>query len=307
MPPLGVNREVYMWADYRYGHNDPLHWPQAYVEQFPHLACLRYIEPEPSDAFYLLYHRLTEYDFIECDPQAIVKGVGRLHRSTFLKLEKTCQIIVESTSTVNATKSMARSMRGHMGMLELLTGRLRALPISFSRVCLSFAETQCVARELRALVEYMSIFKPHMDAPGCDAPSLPVDKDLVGAFSNDATIVQWFFKAGIPIWCMVPMKDLAGTRVDELYPFVTSPIMGEPCHLRLPSMFVGSSSNPKKYLKIQEFVMHSLRWVDPFVISSPIILSRSDIPLAVALSSSSRYSPCKYSHPYPDNTEFECI
>ncbi|KAK0228091.1 hypothetical protein IW262DRAFT_1455291 [Armillaria fumosa] len=260
MPPLGANREVYMRADYRYGHNDPLHWPQSYVEQFPHLACLRYIEPEPSDTFYPLYHPLTEYDFIECDPEAIVKGIGRLRRSTFHRLEKACQIIIESVDTVSATESLAR-------------------------------KTQRVARELRALVEYMTIFKPHMDAPGCDAPSLPVDRDLVGAFSNDATIVQRFFKAGIPVWHMVPMKDLSGTRVDDLFPFVTSPITDAPCRLRLPSVFVGSSSDPKKYLRMQESVTHSLRWVDPFAIASPIILSRGDIPLAVASSSSSRYSP----------------
>ncbi|KAK0217975.1 hypothetical protein IW262DRAFT_1463288 [Armillaria fumosa] len=278
-------------SDYRYGHDDPLHWPQSYVEQFLHLACLRYIEPEPSDAFYPLYHPLTKYDFIECDPEAIIKGIGRLCRSTFHRLEKACQIIIESVDTVSATESLARSMRGHIGMLELLTGRLCALPTSFSHVCLSFAETQHVTQELRALVKYMTIFKPHMDAPGCDAPSLPVDRDLVGAFSNDATIVQRFFKAGIPVWHMVPMKDLSGTRVDDLFPFVTSPITDAPCCLRLPSIFVGSSSDPKKYLRMQESVTHSLRWVDPFAIASPIILSHGDIPLAVASSSSSRYSP----------------
>ncbi|SJL13793.1 uncharacterized protein ARMOST_17241 [Armillaria ostoyae] len=306
MPPLGANREVYMRADYRYGHDDPLHWPQAYVEQFPHLACIRYIKPEPSDAFYPLYHRLTEYDFVECDSQAIVKGVGHLRRSTFLKLEKACQIIIESMSTVDATESVVRNMRGHMGMLELLTGRLHALPTSFSRVCLTFAETQHVVLELRALVEYMTIFKPRMDASGWDAPSFPVDKDLLGAFSNDATIVQRFFKAGIPVWRMVPMKDLAGTRVDALYPFVTSPITEEPCCLRLPSVFVGSSRDPTKYVKIQEFVTHSLRWVDPFAISSPIILSRSDVPLAVASSSSSRYSPYR-KNAQPKSSNSNCL
>ncbi|KAK0435124.1 uncharacterized protein EV420DRAFT_1653431 [Desarmillaria tabescens] len=290
MPPMGTNREVYMRANYRYGHDDPLQWPQAYVEQFPHLACIRRIEPDPSDIFHPLYRSLTNYDFVECDPSAIVEGVGCLCRPTFLKLQKACHIIIESMDTVKANESVIRSMRGHLSMIEHLLERLHALPTSFSHVCLTFAETQRVAQELRAFVEYMTVFKPLMDAPEHDAPSLPVDEDLMGTFCNDATVVQRFFKASIPVWRIILMKDLGGTRIDALFPFVTSPITEEPCRLRLPSMFVGSLRDPKKYLKIQEFVMHSLQWIDPFALASPIILSRNDIPLAKA-TLSSRFSP----------------
>ncbi|KAK0183879.1 hypothetical protein F5146DRAFT_939459 [Armillaria mellea] len=39
-PPLGVNREMWMRNDFRYGEDDPLSWPQPYCMSCPHLPCL---------------------------------------------------------------------------------------------------------------------------------------------------------------------------------------------------------------------------------------------------------------------------
>ncbi|KAK0437440.1 uncharacterized protein EV420DRAFT_1770014 [Desarmillaria tabescens] len=291
-PPLGVNREVYMRENFRYGQDDPLQWPQAYVEQFPHLACIRWIAPaSPNDPFHPLYRGLTKYDFVECDPDSLVEGVGHLRYSTFLKIQAACKVVIESMNSVDGSAPVSRSMRGHLNVIELLLGRLHALPTSFLRVCLTFAETQCVALELRAFVEYMTVFKPLMDSPETDVPAMPVDESLVGAYIQDATVLQRFFKAGIPVWRIVDMKNLPGTRVDSLTEFATSPWPQGPCTLRLPSVFVGSSRDPWKYSKIQEHVLHSCRRIDPFALASPIILGRPDVPLTAASSSTSRYSP----------------
>ncbi|KAK0501982.1 hypothetical protein EDD18DRAFT_1100477 [Armillaria luteobubalina] len=153
---------------------------------------------------------------------AIVKGVGCLRHTTFLRLQSACQGVIDSVGS-------------H------------------------------VARELHAFIEYMMIYKPRMEAPESDAPSMPIDDTLVGAFSNDTTIIQRFFKAGIPVWCIIAMKDLP--------------------------VFVGSSSDPQKYHKIQDFTMHSTCWVDPFALSTPIIMGQEDVPVAVLTTSSSHYSP----------------
>ncbi|KAK0485579.1 hypothetical protein EDD18DRAFT_1111260 [Armillaria luteobubalina] len=39
-PPLGINQEMYMWADFKYSANDPLLWPQFYVHSDPWLSCI---------------------------------------------------------------------------------------------------------------------------------------------------------------------------------------------------------------------------------------------------------------------------
>ncbi|KAK0497141.1 hypothetical protein EDD18DRAFT_1104596 [Armillaria luteobubalina] len=103
---------------------------------------------------------------------------------------------------------------------------------------------------------------------------MPVDDDLIGAFSNDTTTVQSFFKVGIQVWWVIPIKDLP-----------------EPSHLCLPMVFTGSSRHPKKYARIHEFVTHSMRWVDLFALSTPIVKHRPDMPLIEANTNKSQYSP----------------
>ncbi|KAK0483353.1 hypothetical protein IW261DRAFT_1561160 [Armillaria novae-zelandiae] len=222
---------------------------------------------------------------------AIVKGVGRLCPSTFLRLQSACQAVIDSVGGVNGSNTMLSGLQSHVSLIELLLGRLHALPMLFARVCLTIAETQHVTHELHAFVEYMTIYKPLMEAPESDAPSMHVDDTLVGAFSNDATIVQWFFKVGIPVWHMVAMKDLPGIRIDNLSKFMTPPFVEEPCPLQLPTVFVGSSRDPQKYRRIQDFTTHSMHWVDPFALSTPITRGREDIPVSVSMTASTRYSP----------------
>ncbi len=231
-PPLGANREVYMRENFRYGHNDPLQWPQAYVEQFLHLACICWVAPaNPADILHLLYRGLTKWDFVECDPDSLVEGVGLLRRLTFLKIQSTCNIVIESMKSVDGSAPASHSLLGYLSVIELLLSRLHALPTSFLHICLTFAETQQVALELRAFVEYMTIFKPLMDSPETDAPAMPVDKGLMGAYVHDTMVLQRFFKAGIPVWCIVDMKDLPGTHVDCIDDFATSPYPQGPCPL----------------------------------------------------------------------------
>ncbi len=108
---------------------------------------------------------------------------------------------------------------------------------------------------------------------------------LMGLYVHDATVLQRFFKAGIPVWHIMDMKDLPGTCVDCVDDYATSPYLLGPCPLQLPSVFVGSLRDPGKYRKIQEFILHSCRWTNPFALASPIILNRPDVPLTVASSS----------------------
>ncbi|KAK0222775.1 hypothetical protein EDD85DRAFT_982962 [Armillaria nabsnona] len=140
-------------------------------------------------------------------------------------------------------------------------------------------------------VEYMTIYKPLMEALESDVPSMPIDDTLVGAFSNDATVIQYFFKAGIPVWRIVAMKDLRGVRIDRLSDFTMPPFVDELCPLQLPSVFVGSSRDPQKYHKIQDFTMHSICWVDPFALLTPIIMGWEDVPVSVLTTLNACYLP----------------
>ncbi|KAK0471907.1 hypothetical protein IW261DRAFT_1424715 [Armillaria novae-zelandiae] len=216
-PALG-NREVYMCENYRYGFNDPLQWPQAFVPNYAHYACLCWCTLEVNDPLRPLYLGVTEYDWQEIDDFAIIKSLGRMRRSTFQRLQAGCKAVIETVTGVECSTVVTANMHGHIIMLEHLLVRLSDLPMSYQRMHLCHAETQHIARELHALVQYMTLYKLLMDVPESDAPPMPVDDGLVGAFSNDATTVQSFFKAGIPVWQIISIKELPGSLLTCISP-----------------------------------------------------------------------------------------
>ncbi|KAK0478041.1 hypothetical protein EDD18DRAFT_1364965 [Armillaria luteobubalina] len=144
-PPIGAQREVYMQANYRYGIDDHVQWPQAYIEQYPHFACIHRVAPEEGKALHPLFHGLTHYDFMECDDMAIVKSVGHLRHSTFLRLQSACQGVINSVGSVSRSSTMLGGLQSHVSIIELLLGCLHALPTSFTHICLTVAEIQHVA------------------------------------------------------------------------------------------------------------------------------------------------------------------
>ncbi|KAK0215302.1 hypothetical protein EDD85DRAFT_962682 [Armillaria nabsnona] len=160
-----------------------------------------------------------------------MEGVGLLCWSSFLKLQAVCNVVIELMKSVDGSTSVSHSMCGHLSVIELLLRHLHALPTSYLCICLIFTETQCVAVELRAFIEYMTVFKPLMDSPKTDAPAMPVDTGLIGLYVHDATDLQRFFKVGIPVWHIMDMKDLPGTHVDCIKYHATSPYPLGPCLL----------------------------------------------------------------------------
>ncbi|KAK0476004.1 hypothetical protein EDD18DRAFT_1115668 [Armillaria luteobubalina] len=275
-PSLG-NREIYMWENYRYGFDDPLQWPQVFVPDYAHYTCLCWRQLPVNNPLRPLYLGVAEYDWRELDDFAIVMNLGRMRQTTFLRLQTACKAVIDTVAGVECSTVVTANMRSHIIMLECLLLRLSDLPMSYQRMHLCHAETQRVARELHALVQYMSQYKPLMDAPESDAPPMPVDDDLIGAFSNNATTVQSFFKVGIPVWRVIPIKDLPGVCVDNV-------------------LFTGLSRDPRKYAKIHEFITHFMRWVDPFALSSPIVKHRPDMLLIEANTNNISHADQKKQH-----------
>ncbi|KAK0477243.1 hypothetical protein IW261DRAFT_1420968 [Armillaria novae-zelandiae] len=62
-PPLGINQEMYMWTDFKYGADDPLLWPQFYMHSDPWLCCIRKRPRDSLDPFQPLYEPITRSNF----------------------------------------------------------------------------------------------------------------------------------------------------------------------------------------------------------------------------------------------------
>ncbi|KAK0471118.1 hypothetical protein IW261DRAFT_1425392 [Armillaria novae-zelandiae] len=219
-PPLGINREMYIQADFRYGADDPLLWPQFYRPK------------DPLNPFLPLYDSITRSDF-----------------STF---------------------SYA-SQDNQLG---------------------TFSKTQRIAIEMRAIMDYITIYCPHMLATNI-APrhSIAVDRELIGVFTTDPIIVEEFYRAKIPVWHLLKLDRLPFTRINAY----TLPLD--------PNQYLTLRSPPEQYKAFQHFTCNHMRLPNPFALVPDQV--RSDPPLPEPLPSTSHSKP--YDRPIQREKQVQLI
>ncbi|KAK0443338.1 uncharacterized protein EV420DRAFT_1649274 [Desarmillaria tabescens] len=224
-PPLGVNREMWMWEDFRYGVDDPL---------------------DDSDPDVPLFELLLWEDFEELDPSSLIRRPGfwcREHRCVFQQccwaILGGCEGIPHVDEAAKAGANRADELLGYARMfLECLDG----LPLTFHRLCLCIAEMQRLILEAEAIKFFFGTICPSFLAPVSEHVPKP-DADLVGCIMMDISVAQQFHQAGVPVWLLRALDTLPHTRINAVGRLKTAEgrlHMG-PCPLRLPSVYVGGA------------------------------------------------------------------
>ncbi|KAK0209574.1 hypothetical protein IW262DRAFT_1468839 [Armillaria fumosa] len=140
-PPLGINREMYMRADFKYGADDPLLWPQFYVRSDPWLCCIRKRPRGSLDPDFLpLYEPITRSDFDTSGSPLQDNQLGKFQDTSLARL-----------------RASAQKIDFHCGLSTLLHC-LESLPFTFNRLHLTVSETQHVAIEMHAIIDYITIY-----------------------------------------------------------------------------------------------------------------------------------------------------
>ncbi|PBK84356.1 hypothetical protein ARMGADRAFT_1037099 [Armillaria gallica] len=230
-PPLGVNCEMWMRNDYRYGEDDPLSWPQPYCASRPYLSCLRLCERNQSDPDLPLFQLPIRADFLELDTSSLIRGPG----------------LVILGRSMNFAHADDESIVGANWVEQL------------KALCLSVAETQRLVLEVEAISTFFSTIHPRF-AAFATSPTPKADMDLVGCFTTDIGVAQQLHRAGVPIWVLRPLDDLVHTRIDKVVEMNTASgrVHLGTCPLHLPSMYVGSGADEAKYNVFDQFTRSHL-------------------------------------------------
>ena len=258
-PPLGVNREMWMRNDFRYGEDDPLSWPQPYCASRPHLPCLRLCERNESDPDMPLFRLPISADFLELDTSSLIRGPGFWTADRRSVFEDRCRLILGKCATIPSgdDESAAGAKRAEELQADaaIFLDRLKSMPMTFHRLCLSVAETQRLVLEVQAIFTYFSTIRPRFTALDATSPMPKVDMDLVGCFTTNVRVAQQFHGAGVPVWVLRPLDDLVHTRIDKVAAITTvdGRVHLGPCPLRLRSVFVGSGAEEGKYRAFDQF------------------------------------------------------
>ncbi len=130
----------------------------------------------------------------------------------------------------------------------MFLARMEQLPMSFEHTYLTLRKTQRVARVLRALVDYVQIYKPRMDGQ-VPQDLIPITTDglLRGAFVCNTTTLQRFHQARIPVWCLCPLMEAVLYCVDALANVLSSDgriVLANP-RLKLHSIYTSPPNSNK--------------------------------------------------------------
>ncbi len=216
--PLGSNQIMYLCLDLHYGDDDPLSWPQPYVTQYCHFPIIHSMPLSISDSHpeALLFWLPSKIDFYEADSMGEYRGPGFLLHHKFVWFQHWVNIVIEHGKSMTFSEGAEDWKHSYIVLLHDLLEHLQHLPMSLKKVQLSVQETQCTTIYLCMLIDYMLIYKPHMNAIlDSLTESQKADHELMGVFTSDAQVMQSFLCAGIPVWIIRPIDQLSNIHINK--------------------------------------------------------------------------------------------
>jgi hypothetical protein len=182
-------REVHLHADFHYGLDDPLLWPQPWIVEYPHLGAILGKPNDLMDPLSIMWWDPTPNDF-ESFGAGIVDSLGELSRSKMSSLEammnglesriEDYELPCKDSSPSNAyLQSMVKAMQDafvHLSSLKTMFTEMR------------FGLTQFQHYFLKAYgcLDYLTLYKPHMDG---QKPAAITVANCIGVFTNIPCIV----------------------------------------------------------------------------------------------------------------------
>ncbi|KAF7337790.1 hypothetical protein MSAN_02253000 [Mycena sanguinolenta] len=222
-------KQIVLRRDMRYGHDDPVLWPQLYSDAFCHLAA---IPKAPTSAYDrakigVMWWNPTPKDFV-CPASGLTLtcGLGRLSYHRLLELCQAVNALFEEygrylqslPSHTPPTPLFPQLVQTLCLSLERLT-----IPTTYTRMQLGVVAVQREYLELTGLLRYMTKYKPRMDGLS-DPDANPANPDdCLGCFTDDPRVAQIFWKACLPCWFIRPLQAFANENILKIVvPFVAT-------------------------------------------------------------------------------------
>lgn len=293
-PPLGGDRNVFLRSDLLFGDDDPLQWPQSFLRQYSHLACIRK-RPEKEIPFSIMWW-LPDRRAFDDEKLGVLTGVGRLHWSFFERIKGFASTAIErSKRNVFEGTPLVWQLSN---TLEDLVHRLKHVSTSFRTMQLGVRATQRVFLELTALLDFLEIYQPVLTG---DSPpeTIPKVAKMIGAFTSDPTVCRYLYLAKIPVWFLRPHTALHSIRITAIAPvqYAQGTIaLDPPIRPSYPPIFRGAYG-VGMYTAFAQYILGYFRYPDPFAFVRAISSVNPPAPAPEPSKReirTQRYAPCEY-------------
>ncbi|KAJ6535037.1 hypothetical protein B0H19DRAFT_1271696 [Mycena capillaripes] len=263
--PSTFQHDVFLRKDMRYGADDYTQWPQQSTPKYCHLAAVRTQAAAPP-AIQIMWWNPRPEDFCTAEVgRTVTKALGRLdeaHLHSFSSAVneiwldyKAFTVETPAASTLDPLSKLVVSLRAAMERLE-------AIPATFEVTMLAVRNLQRTFLECDAMLEYMRMYKPHMENPKAIVSTRPAP--LIGTYTTNAGVVQELYRADIPYWYIREARSFQNQNILELvHPHPPASLEQAP-HPNFPTLCRTTNNTDTKIEAIQKCSL-SVRWYeDPF-------------------------------------------
>ncbi|KAF9040965.1 hypothetical protein BJ165DRAFT_1406932 [Panaeolus papilionaceus] len=250
-PPYTTVRSLRVRADLRYSRHDHTLFLQPYVAFYSHLGAIPRKPTNTNHPLTIMWWDPTPNDFVALTG-GILLGTGSLATNllnVFRAMEQQLQHTLDLIATIATALSNALI-------------RLSSLKTLYMQMRFTVTEFQQYYLELVGLLDYMEIYQPRMQGW---LPAASTVDDHVGVFTLNETVVQDFYRAGLPVWYLHPWK---GGPFDRNVLQIVSPTQSDArmddYDPPFPTIYTGLLGGREVLDTIHHFSRNWLSCKDPF-------------------------------------------
>ncbi|KAK7032104.1 hypothetical protein VNI00_013474 [Paramarasmius palmivorus] len=220
--PLFGTRRVSQRLDYYFGEDDPLLYPQPYLQERCHWSVIPRKPLDPEHARAKWWAILDQKDFHEVACE--IAGFGRWKEEA-LEQYKGDYLLVKARVKEHCTRRQQSKKAPNLvvtvlsGQLESVLGFLRNTTLPFNRARQLLRCFQRWYLELTAALDWCDVFRPFMDGQQKVPPTSLIER--VGAFTVKSLDYHTLHRAGIPVWQIRSIAEQESAKSHRRIPFTT--------------------------------------------------------------------------------------
>ncbi len=210
IPEPANNERMTFKYDGKLGDDDPLQWPQPFIDDVSHYAVI----PAPKHGLdpdldpLAVIHNSFKDEWIEPISDTTLMGLYHLRNSIVKCFKKGFAYLKDEYKLVEDDPKYSKTGLGArlLTVAEQFIDNLENLPMSRKQLRFIFSQSQRVMKEMLALTRYLKIFQPRMNSADVKTKYTDNPADAIGAFVVNPSMANTLWKGGVPVWLILPAE-----------------------------------------------------------------------------------------------------
>ena len=176
----------------------------------------------------------------------LVSGLGKLCQPRYYELRTSVIFLTDCVTKYQQSLPAERNsliIQPSVKWLQQVLDQLYSVQMSFCHIQFVVQDLQRVWLHVWAILDYMEIYKPHMDG---HIPPVDGVADTIGTFMTSIHVAQDMFLAGLPCWLIHSSKTFLDEKIFSIVKIFHPKdyVILEPHKFNYPVIFRGPVADP---------------------------------------------------------------